>query len=480
MDSDMTVRIGKKAFLSTFFILLALMIFSGILTHLVPTGEYQRLIEDGRQVIVPGSFQFTDASPLAVYRWFLAPVLVLAGPDSMTIIVIIIFIMFIGGSFAILNKCGLMHYVISLIVQKFRLNRFLLLRILILAFMLFGSVFGLFEETVILVPVCIALAYSFRWDAFVGLGLSTLATGLGFTAATFNPFTVGIAQKVAELPLYSGLGLRVLYFIAMYIVFSEMLVRYARKIEAAPERSIIYNEEREIRKKTASGFDINTAGAGTKRALKVFLVFTAVLAVIVITSFFVTALSALLLPVIAVIIFIAGIAAGVVSKYGGSLLKDLGSGIAGIAPSIILILMAVSVKYIITEGMIVDTLLYYAQAQISSVNPYGAVIILYVFILVMNFFIASGSAKALLIIPLISGLSEFIGVSRQTMVMAYSFGDGFSDMLYPTNPILMIALSLTVISYAKWLRWSIKIQLVTVGVSIAFLLIAVAIGYGPF
>jgi len=480
MDSDMTVRIGKKAFLSTFFILLALIIFSGILTQVLPTGEYQRLIEDGRQVIVPGSFQFTEAGPLAVYRWFLAPVLVLAGPDSATIIVIIIFILLIGGSFAILNKCGLMHYVISIIVQKFRLNRFLLLRILILAFMLFGSVFGLFEETVILVPVCVALAYSFRWDAFVGLGLSTLATGLGFTAATFNPFTVGVAQKVAELPLYSGVGLRFLYFAVVYIVYSEMIVRYARKIEAAPERSIIFNEEREIRKDAASGFETGGVSSGTKNALKVFLVFIAALAVIVVTSFFITALSQVLLPVIAIVVFLAGITAGAVSKYGGNLMKDLGSGMAGIAPSVILILMAVSVKYIITEGMIVDTLLFYAQAWISQVNPFGSVIFIYVFILVMNFLIPSGSAKALLIIPLISGLSEFIGVTRQTMVLAYSFGDGFTDMLYPTNPILMITLSLTVISYPKWIRWSIKYQLMVIGVSVAFLLLAVAIGYGPF
>jgi uncharacterized ion transporter superfamily protein YfcC len=259
-----------------------------------------------------------------------------------------------------------------------------------------------------------------------------------------------------------------------------MLVRYARKIEAAPERSIIYNEERELKQNANHDFNIEAASAGTKRALKVFIIFMAVLAAIVIASFFVSDLSSVLLPIIAIVVLLAGIMSGAVSKYGGNLMKDLASGIGGIAPSVILILMAVSIKYIITEGMIIDTLLYYAQGWISAMNPYGSVIVIYVMILVMNFFVASGSAKALLIIPLISGLSEFVGVTRQTMVMAYSFGDGFSDMLYPTNPILMIALSLTVISYAKWFRWSIKIQLVTVAVSLAFLFIGVAVNYGPF
>ena len=178
------------------------------------------------------------------------------------------------------------------------------------------------------------------------------------------------------------------------------------------------------------------------------------------------------------ILFLAGgLGAAKASRYGGSIGKDFLAGVGGIAPSAVLILMAMSVKLIITNGKIMDTILYYASDSISSMGTYGAAIFIFGLVLLMNFFIGSGSAKAFLLMPIIAPLSDLVGVTRQVAVQAFCFGDGFTNMLYPTNPLLMITLGVTVVSYAKWFKWTIPLQLLILAVNVLLLIAAVAIGY---
>ncbi len=149
-------------------------------------------------------------------------------------------------------------------------------------------------------------------------------------------------------------------------------------------------------------------------------------------------------------------------------------------PAALLILMAMSIKHIMTEGKVMDSILYYASGYIEGLSPNLAVLGLYVLILVLDFFIGSGSAKAFLVMPIILPLTDMVDVTRQTAILAFCFGDGFSNLMFPTNPTLMIALGLTVVSYPKWIRWSIKIQVVVFLITLGFLFLANSFGYGPF
>ena len=189
------------------------------------------------------------------------------------------------------------------------------------------------------------------------------------------------------------------------------------------------------------------------------------------------ALSSVSLPVMAVVFLEGGLLAAKASRYGGKLLPDFLSGVGGIAPSALLIMMAMSVKHIITEGGIMDTILYYISEAAANMGAYGAAVVIFLLVLVLNFFVSSGSAKAFLLIPILSPLADLVGLSQQVTVQAFCFGDGFTNMLYPTNALLMITLGLTVVSYPKWFKWTIKLQLLMLLVNIGLLMAGVAIGF---
>jgi uncharacterized ion transporter superfamily protein YfcC len=170
----------------------------------------------------------------------------------------------------------------------------------------------------------------------------------------------------------------------------------------------------------------------------------------------------------------------IAGERGRSLLSCFLMGMKSILPAIVMILMAMSVKIIITKGGILDTILFVASGAIGKAGPYAAVFLAYLLTLALEFFIPSASAKAFLIIPILAPLADLVGLTRQTVVFAFDCGDGFANILYPTNPFLMVCLGLTVVSYPKWFRWTLPLQVVTILVCLAFMAFAVAIKFGPF
>jgi uncharacterized ion transporter superfamily protein YfcC len=186
------------------------------------------------------------------------------------------------------------------------------------------------------------------------------------------------------------------------------------------------------------------------------------------------------LPLVGVLFLAGGIGAGLISGSGRKVWRALGEGVLGMLPAVPLILMAVSVKHIVVQGGILDTILFQADAPLASASPFSASMLIYVLALTIEFFISSGSAKAFLMMPILLPLADLAGVTRQITVLAYQFGDGFSNLVYPTNAVLLICLGLTRVSYLKWLKWSLPLWGAIVGISVVFLAVAVAIGYGPF
>ncbi len=476
-------QISRKAFTQSVLILLVLMIFSGVMTRLIPAGEYERVQHEGREIVLPGSYQAIDRPDYPIWRWFTAPVEVLWSDSGLTIAVIIIFLLMIGASFAVLDKSGILKAALIKIVNRFGSRRYFLLSVISLFFMLMGAFFGIFEEVVPLVPVVITLSYVMGWDVLVGLGMSILAVNLGFSAAITNPFTIGIAQNLAGLPLFSGAGFRVLIFLSIYTVLIIFLIKYAKKIEKNPKASLVYVEETNLRERNQNhGFELDDTDAKHfKRSITWLTIFLVLILVVLLAGPFIPGLSDFAFPVVGVLFLIAGIGAGLLSGTNRSqIFKAVKEGLLGIAPGIPLILMAASIKHIVTVGGILDTILNQGAQAFDGASGFPAAMIIYFLALFVEFFIGSASAKAFLLMPILLPLADLVGVTRQIAVTAYCFGDGFSNLAYPTNPVLLIVLGLTVVSYPKWMRWTIGLWLAVFVLTAGFLGLATLINFGPF
>ncbi len=483
--TDTAIHISARSFITTVLIILGLMIGSGILTYVVPAGHYTHTVENGVDKVVPGTFAFGERPAYPPWRWLTAPVEVLWSPGNLQVITIIVLLVLIGGSFTVLDKTGILKVALSMIVARFRRNKYLLMAAIILFFMLASSVLGIYEEAAPLVVFIVPLALYLGWDSLTGLGMSLLSLGFGFAAATMDPFMVTIAQSLAGLPLYSGLWLRAIFFVTMFALVFLFVRRHARKVERDPARSLVHQEDVRLR----ASIDLSSAVASSELAaqprmraavrwLGIWFV-AGILFILAATR--IRAISAFAFPIMGVFFAVACNGAALVAGEKGKVLgSSFVKGMSSILPAIVMILMAMSVKLIITNGGILDTILYAAAARIGGVGPYAAVVAVYLITLVFEFFIPSASAKAFLIIPILAPLADLVGLTRQTVVFAFDNGDGFANILYPTNPFLMICLGLTVVSYPKWVRWTLPLQGITVLLCLAFMFLAVAVKFGPF
>lgn len=482
MDQRAGAQISKKAFIQSAAILLLLMIIAGILTRVLPSGSYERYVEDGRTLIDPNSYQSIARPDYPIWRWFTAPIEVLWGPDNLIIITIIVFILLVSGAFGILDKSGILTAGLSTIVRKFGSRKYLLLALMCLFFMVLGGFFGLLEEIIPLVPLIIALSYSLGWDALVGLGMSVLATNIGFSAAITNPFTIGVAQKLAGLPLFSGTLLRLPVFLVFYGVLIWFMFSYAHKIDRDPSASLLYKED-QAGSSRSRNFELNAAAGSARTGVASlwFGIFLALIIAVLVSSPFVPFLSDYALPLVGLLFFIGGLVAGVISgaswKTIGQALKE---GIGGMAPGIPLILMAASTKLIASKGMVIDSILHSASGSLQNTTPYAAIMIIFALALLVEFFVASAGAKAVLMMPIILPLADLLGVTRQLTVSAYCFGDGFTNLAYPTNAILLISIGLASVSYGKWMKFTAKLWLVIFPLVALFLWLGIRIQFGPF
>lgn len=473
------LSIEKRTFVSVLVLLLALLIAAGILTRVLPQGSYERIAVNGTEQVVPGSYQENAAAkPLPVWRWFTAPFEVLASPDSALAIGIMVFLTLVGGTFAVLEKSGVLRRLMALTIRRYATKKYRMLVILLFVFMALGSAVGIFEEGITLVPIAIAISFSMGWDSLTGLGISAFAIGMGFAAGTFNPFTVAVAQELAGVPLFSGLSLRILVFVLAYAVIAVFLVRYARRIEKEPSRSLSYAHDLKLRQRYIQG-DMTDAleNPKLKSELRALGICLGIVFLYILAGFVIPTLADYTLIVMALLFTLAGVLGGRLSGYGGKVGKDFLLGCVGVLPAVAFILLALGVKHIITAGGILDTLLYLLSGSLENAGPYAAALIMFGIVLVMELFIASGSAKAFLLIPLIAPLADLSGVSRQTVILAYVLGDGFSNMIYPTNTALLIMLGIADISYGKWFKWVWKPLLAILVVSVLVLCLAVATGY---
>lgn len=464
-EKSTQLNIGVKSFISAIIVIFILMVAAYILTLLVPSGEYPRIEDAAGNILVDTDAGFSYAEGgIPFWKWLLSPILVLGVAGSGTLIAVIVFLLVIGGIFTALDRCGLIKYMLDRLAARFGAVRYRLLALTVLFFMALGALVGSFEECVPLVPIVVALAVNLGWDPLTGVGMSLLAVGCGFASGVANPFTVGVAQELAGLSMFSGAWLRLLAFVLIYLLLVTCLTLYAKKIERPVEKNPME--------------EAFTRNARLDRGAICFVAILGLGILLVLASGFVSALRDFTLIIVAVTFLLAGVVATLISGMGGKALsKSALSGVVSILPAVLMILMASSIKYTLEEAKILDTLLHGAVEAADALPSWTVVLFIYLIVLVMNFFIPSGSAKAFMLIPLIVPMARVFDISAQLCVLAFAFGDGFSNVFYPTNPALLISLGLADVSYGKWFKWSWKFQLLNILLTSSILLFGLAVGY---
>jgi len=293
----------------------------------------------------------------------------------------------------------------------------------------------------------------------------------------FNPFTLGTAQRLADVPLFSGLSLRIPLFLTALVIATAYLLRYVRKIERDPSASPTQNLDQRIRQTLTP----TAAATGIKRlkGVIVFMMFCfGLLAAVVAGGSFAPLLQDLGFPLIMLIFLIMGIGSGLIAGAGAKkVLRFFFRGLGEFSGAIPIILLAFSVGYLLESGRILDTILFRLAGIMAGMGPHAGAVWLYFTQMMINFLVPSGSGQAALTIPILAPLGDLIGVGRQTVVLAFHMGDGFSNIIWPTNPLLLIGLGIARVNYKDWFRWVLPVQLVLMGICIGFLIIAVSIGY---
>lgn len=490
-ESKSFINIDKKTLIGITLLLVGIMVFAGILTQIVPPGLYDTAADGS---IINGTYHEIPREEVGYSFWriFISPIetFIYSTSDALTGVIIILVITLIGGTFLILDKSGVLKYMMSVIVNKFANKKYTLLAVMIFACMLLSSFAGILEESVTLVPLAIAISISLGWDSFVGIGISLMSVTFGYAAATFNPFNVGITQSMAGLPMFSGVIFRIFVFAIIYLVVAAFFISYAKKIEKNPKASLCYESDQELKGRF---FDENEMkkvqnNPNLPKAAKTFI--TALLSVLVITIICLLtniiiknqAVSSIVgyLPLasMAILFTVGGLKAGKISGFNNKQLSGVfAEGIKTILPCAPIILSIISITYILKRGMIIDTILYNVYNLINNVNPYMAIIIIFFVICIFEFFIGSGSAKAFLLMPILLPLVNMIGVGEQNLIVSFCLSDGICNVLFPTNGLLMIALGMANISYIKYIKCSWKLFLGVFVATAGILLLGTAIGY---
>jgi uncharacterized ion transporter superfamily protein YfcC len=465
--------INLKSFIVVVVMLTIILILAGALSYFVPQGSFS-YAEDG--TIIPGTFVSGEVKGIAIWRIISAPFRVFTSDDALTIIMISIFLLIMSGVFNLMEKTKGVQCLINKCVKKFSDKKRLVICITIFIFMLFGSFFGMFEELVTLLPIIIIFMLTLGYDTLTGLGVCLLSACFGFSAAITNPFSVGIASEIANVPVTEGVYLRAIFFVCIFAILSLFIFIHIKRISIHPEKSLTFDIDKE--KLSTLSFDKFSNVENEGLIFRTFAIFFGVQLVILLLIAMVRSISGLAIPILSVSFLIGGIICGfIVLKEKSKVFSLIGKGALSMLPAVFMIMLASSVKLVLTESNIIDTIMNWAITFLEGKNKFLCVILIYFLILFMQIFIGSASAKIMLIMPIIMPICSALGISPATVILTYCIADGFTDTIIPTNPILLIGLSMANVSYGKWIKWTWLLQVAVFIFTLLFLLFAVAIGY---
>ena len=453
--------------------MLLILLLSGSLSYFVPQGAFER---DAGGNILPGTYEKGEVEGIPLWRVLTAPVRVFASEDAVTILMISVFLLVMSGVFHLLEKTGGVRTFVAYIMSRLKDRGGPVVCMTALIFMLFGSLFGMFEELVTLLPLIIVFMLSMGMDTMMGLGACLMAACFGFSAAITNPFSVGTAAQLAGIHVSSGAWLRILFFVLVYGIVCAFLMSHLGRIRRSPQNSPTYESDREKRERLLiRGEEVPEE---EQTIFRVYAVFFAIQGVLLVAIACIRAISAFAIPILAASFLVSGLVAGqMVCKQFRQVLAWFLQGAASMLPAVAMIALASSVKLVMVESNIMDTVMYAVLRLLEGRGKFVTILLIYGLILFLQLFIGSASAKIFLVMPIVLPITGALGISPALVILTYCMADGFTDVIMPTNPVLLIGLSMADVSYWKWLKWSWKLQLVVFAASLLILFFGVLVGY---
>ncbi len=468
-----TTAAPKKRFLERFphvyVILFLLIIISAILTYIIPANQYDLQVIDGEtsKLIDPNTYHSVDQAPIDPWE------VLLSIPKGMGEVAYIIFFIFIvGGAFNIIAATGAVESFIRATTISLKGRESLVLIVVTILFSVGGTTFGMAEEALVFIPMLVMLAIGLGYDSLTGVAMALVGPCAGFTGAFMNPFTLGVAQGIVGLPLFSGLEYRVVIYIITTITATAFIYFYARKVKKNPETSIMYAEDQKRAVAEVEGKHIFTL---QQKIVLIVMLLTFVLLIYGVNKYgwYIDELAALFLGMGIVCGFIGGLWPSKVAEafVDGAMALTVGALVVGIARAILVVLR---------DGVILHTIVHFLAGLVSGLPSVFGVVGMYIVQLLISVIIPSGGGMASVTMPIMGPLASVLGMTQQTAVLIYQFADGFTNIIIPTSGYLLAGLALAKVPYEKWVRWYWPLFLIFVVLGAIFAIIAQVIKFGPF
>ncbi|MFT4661489.1 MAG: putative ion transporter superfamily protein YfcC [Patiriisocius sp.] len=440
----------------------AVLVLFMLLTWIIPAGEFQRADKNGRMVVVPNTYETVESQGQGIFELLKSPLKGFEGA-----IEIIAFVLLVGGAFQMMTSTGAIDAallkVLNLAKRKPNAKGWII-ALLMTIFSIGGMTFGMAEETLVFALITIPLARSMGYDAIVGVAIPFIGAGMGFAGAAFNPFTVGIAQGIAEIQIFSGFEYRMLVWSVFTLLGILFVIAYARRLDngsALPLISVGGQKEK--------GIEYVEFNLGRKIILLLFL-----------ASLILVMLGAIkydwYIPEICALFLSLGILSSMVNR--SSVDEAVGAfyeGTKAMLPAALIIALSKSILVIATEGRIIDTMLFYTAGAVGDLPKIISVQLMFIIQGFINFFIPSGSGQAAITMPIMTPLADLLGISRQTAVLAYQLGDGLFNFVIPTSGVTMGILAIGGIPFDKWIKWIWKLMLLSIILSFIVLALPVSV-----
>lgn len=460
----------KFVFPNTYVIIILMMIVAVLLTWIIPSGEFERVKDEvsKQSIIIPGTFKYIENNPISFLQ---IPVYIMKGLAKASDIVFLVII--VGGAFNIIIETGMFQSFAGRLTKVFSNKEVLIIPAFSTIFALACTTMGV-NTFIGFAPIAVIIARSIGYDAIVGVSMVALGGAIGFSTGTFNPFTTGVAQSIAGLPIFSGVGYRFICLVVFLIVTNIYIIWYAKKVKANPEASVVYEMEQENKKVEVSEKQHD------KIEGRHYLVLLIVIAYFVLLVYGSQNWKWKLQENAAMFLWM-GVLSGFAYGFGPSrIAEEFTKGAKKLVYGALMIGMANGISLILADGKILDTTVQYLGGLLVVLPSHAQAAGMFLMQLLINGLITSGSGQAAATMPIMLPVADIIGMTKQTAVLAFNFGDGLSNYILPTSSALMGFIAMVGISYSNWMKFMWRLFLIWTVVGAVLVIVANSINYGPF